>query len=696
MPRVRCGSRQFGLLSLAFLMGTAFVVCAGPAASPAHAQRVTIMHTNDMHNHLLGFGPEADYTPESTGDDDTVGGMARIAGKVNEIRSARYSEGIPTLLVDGGDFTMGTAFMLLSGAAQIGVMEALGYDAVTLGNHEFDWTPAGTADILSYISIPGVSLPVVASNTNPDPVYLQPLFDGGFIQPYFTRILDNGLKVGFFGLIGEAAVSVAPLAPPVTFGDAVLAAQAMVAALQAAEVDLIVCVSHSGIDEDSALAGLVSGIGVIISGHTHERTPAPVLVGDTVIVQAGDYTRKLGVLDLDLSTVPYGVTYELVDINDEIAGDMDIHYLVQDFVAELNDEVLDDMGYWYDKTMAETDFDLTAPAGVEGNLGNLITDAMRWMVNRYEIADPADIAIESNGVIRDDILKGQSGIIGFSDAFRALPLGIGLDGEVGYPMLTLYMTGSEVKKALELIAIAYPLVGSDYWLNVSGLRYEYMPGGIPFFSVLKIEVGDEESGYVPLDKNATYKIALNYYVSQFIAGIPALIDDLLGIPGIGQLFAIIPKDADGNSYLDPVAHPNGLAEARVDTDPDTPGIQELKQWQGFLDYFATFDDTDVPPNDVPNVPDYYSGPRGRIVETTCFVATAAYGSPLEPRIDILRSFRDRVLKRTEWGRAFVESYYAWGEGPANWISQHAWAQGLVRVLLLPLIGLSKLLVLLLA
>ncbi|MEW6440946.1 MAG: bifunctional UDP-sugar hydrolase/5'-nucleotidase [bacterium] len=684
------------VLFLSFLACTAWVL---PNPVLAAGEKVTILHTNDMHAHLLGFGPEREYTPLTTGDDPTRGGMARIAGKVNEIRQANDAEGTPTLLVDGGDFTMGTAFMLLSGEPILSVMDGLGYDALTLGNHEFDWTPDGTASILSYIGSLGLNLPVVASNlifdpSDPGDDLLEGMYGAGnLIQPYFLKSLSNGIVVGFFGLIGEAAVSVAPLASPVTFEDTVTAAQNMVAALVAEGADLVVCLSHSGIDEDSALAQAVPGIDVIISGHTHEKTPVPVLVENTVIVQAGDYTRNLGHLDLVRSDLGWAADgYQLLDIDDSIPGDASIQAAIDGFISRIDSTVLGPMGYpmGFAGPVAETEFNLTAPAGQESNLGNLVADAMRWMVNQYETADPVDFALESNGVIRDDILAGTPPYdknISLSDAFRAVPLGVGLNLEVGYPMVAFYMTGFEVKKALELIVIAYPMMGGDYWLNVSGLRYEYIPNGLPLLSVVRIKVGDEASGYVPLVTSAIYKIALNYYVAQFIAGVPALIDDLVGVPGIGNLFQIIPKDASGNSYLDPAFHPGGLDEARVDIDPETPDIQELQEWEGFLAYLATFTDTDA--DSVPNVPDLYSGPTGRIVAIDCFVATAAYGSALEPRIGVLRSFRDRVLEKSEPGRALAAAYYEWGKMPAAWLNEHEWARAAVRVLLYPAVGFAK-------
>ncbi len=691
-----------GLLLFAILLTA---VLSAPLAGEVRAEasndvanRLTILHTNDMHSHMLGFGPNSEYTPLTTGDDDTVGGMARIAGKANEIRAARDAEGVPVLLVDAGDFTMGTGFTLLRGKAELEIMDALGYDVITLGNHEFDWTPAATAEILSHIPDMGLDLPVVASNLVFDPGHagddaLEALFTAGVIQNTHIKTLSNGLTVGFFGLVGDDAVSVAPFAYPVDFLDAAVAAQAMVDTLQTAGVDLIVCLSHSGIDEDSALAAAVPGIDVIVSGHTHESTDSAVVVGDTVIVQAGSYTRKLGILDLDLSlkSAPL-LGYELADIDDTVPGDAPTQLIVEGLITELDNDVLAPLGHGFENTEAETAFDLTATAGQEGNLGNLITDSMRWMVDRheYDVLAPdtkVDFAIESNGVIRDNILAGTSGTVDFSDAFRALPLGFGLDGAVGYPMLTIFVTAEEVKKAMEVITTVYRLKGSDYWLNISGLRVEYYANGIPFLRVKNIFLGNDVDGYsaVPLDTTSAntelYKIAINYYVAQFIAVIGEYTYGILDV---------VPKDANGVSYLDSVAHPNGLDEARVDIEPFTPGVQELQQWQGFMDYLATF--PDLEPNGIPNIPDRYAGPTGRIQEVTCFVATAAFGTGLHGKIDVLRSFRDTVLKKNAAGRAFVNAYYRYGPPAADFIAERPWLKRVVRTLLLPVIGIASLFV----
>lgn len=626
-----------GTLAGAFLF-TVF----GPVRADSPPSHLTIMHTNDLHSHFVGFGPEADYTPLYPGDDNTVGGFARIASKVNEIRGDRMVAGTPTLLVDAGDFMMGTAFTLQRGASELTLMDMLGYDVITIGNHEFDWTPVETAKIYGLIPDLSLNMKVVASNlifsdTSSKDDALQGLFGiGNVIQPYYVKDID-GFKVGFFGLIGEDSASVAPFASPVDFDVPSTAAQAAVTALQAAGAQLIVCLSHSGLDEDSVLAEAVPGIDVIISGHTHEKTTIPITVGSTVIVQSGSYGRYLGVLDLDLTLpAPYFSAYELVPIDDSITGDATVQTKIDDLKSDINDILSNVLGYDYtfDGIVAETDYDLICTAGEETNLGNLVADSMRWMVDEadYDPSDPesrkVDLAVESNGVIRDDILKGSTGHISFSDAFRVLPLGFGLEDDingdpfVGYPMVAFYVTASEIRKALEVITTVYPMKGSgDYWLNVSGLKFEYNPKLLYFYRVRKIFMGDETNGYdsKPLNTSFTnkklYKIAINYYVAQFIA--------VIGDYTYGFL-TIVPKDENGISYLDETAHPEGLKEARVDRAPLTPGVQELQQWEGFVRYLESFDNTRGA--SYPDVPDLYSGPTGRIKETSCFISAASLQS----------------------------------------------------------------------
>src|SRR5262249_27156885 len=130
--------------------------------------QVVLLQTNDLHSYLEGHHPELDYTPATTGDDGTSGGMSRLARRISDARTAAGTT--PVLLLDSGDFSMGTAFELLltTQATELTEMGKLGYDAITLGNHELDWTPAALASALQVATANGFAVPIVASNLKLD------------------------------------------------------------------------------------------------------------------------------------------------------------------------------------------------------------------------------------------------------------------------------------------------------------------------------------------------------------------------------------------------------------------------------------------------------------------------------------------------------------------------------------------------
>jgi len=166
----------------------------------------TILQTSDVHHHASGYGPFLDYTPLDTTDSDSVtGGYARLATLINRIRAEQADKGIPTLLFDSGDFTMGTVYDL-SAADPISLkfISMMGYDAVTLGNHEFDWSPSGLAMMLANGAASGFNVAVVASNTLiPEGNPLQAIKDAGLIVEKKVIEYPYGVKVGVLGIWAE-------------------------------------------------------------------------------------------------------------------------------------------------------------------------------------------------------------------------------------------------------------------------------------------------------------------------------------------------------------------------------------------------------------------------------------------------------------------------------------------------------------
>ncbi len=592
---------------LSFLSAT--IVQAQPGA-------LTIVHTNDMHSHLLAGPSNLDYTPEQTGDDPTVGGWARIATVINSVKKNREN---PVLVLDAGDFLMGSMFHLLSReeAFELRLLKQMGYDAVALGNHEFDLKPDGLARILSAAEERGQIPTILCANMvfepdDADDDSLKSAFDRGLIKAY-TVLEQDGMRVGLFGLIGKDAAEVAPFASPVEFKDPIETATAMVDRLRNTEkVDLVICLSHSGLSadpehsEDEVLAKEVSGIDIIVSGHTHTRLDRVLNVNNTLIVQAWDHGRQVGILDVKLDN---GIArlnkYHTMHIGDQIPGDPQIIAQIQDAKDHIEQQVLSGFNLGFDQIVAQTNFKLGIETQ-ESNLGNLIADSIRWYIDRTDSGTesgkhPVQVAFISNGVIRDPLTGDQTGAVSASDVFRAIPLGIGFDTSesMGYALVSFYIYPAELKKAFEILTSIYPLKGSDYFLQFSGARIVYNPNRMIFDRVTHIEIGDEEDGYTPLDyssgNNSLMRVAADIYNATFLK----VVGDFTW-----HILDIVPKDRHGQPIED-------LKSVRIDANDETAGIQELKEWRGVMAYIRSFADTDG--DGLANIPEKYGKQLGRNV-----------------------------------------------------------------------------------
>lgn len=266
-------------------------------------------------------------------------------------------------------------------------------------------------------------------------------------------------------------------------------------------------------------------------------------------------------------------------------------------------KVLKYYGLGFYSPVAETDFPLELE-NAECNLGNLIADSIRYYGNKF-VYDPKnpeskiDIGVISGGVIRDNIEVGKTGKIAVCDLFRTIPLGIGMDDTMAYPLITFNIYGFEIKRALEILTSIYPMKGSDYFLQISGLKFTYNPNRMVFDRVTEIWMGDEKTGYKKLDYSADnkklYTACADIYNATFLKVVGDFTMDIL---------TIVPKDEKGN----PV---NDLVARRIDIDKTKEGIQEAKEWVGLLEYVRSFKDTDG--DGLPNMPDLYRGKLGRTV-----------------------------------------------------------------------------------
>lgn len=477
---------------------------------------LTVLHTNDRHSHWLGL-PNGAYDPTVTGD-GTVGGAARWATLV----AAAREENPDTLLISAGDFTMGTLLVAAEdSAADLNLMQEIGYDAAALGNHEFDWGPAALADMIAAASEP--RLPLLCANIQFDPddpaddaleaMYGPEGESGKYIHPYIVRELPSGTKVGIFGLMGLEAASVSN-ALPVTFsGDLsglVTVAQATVDTLRDDEdVDVVILAAHLGIILDGSDAGgetieigkRTHGIDLILSGHNHTMTNGDIAVVSDVedeewtswTMETGSYGRFLGRYDLARSGGDRTVTGILQPVDDTIIGDATVQALVDALIDDVETSYLTNLplvpevdafltGDMF-QMLTTSDFDLIRYAYESNNLGNLAADAMRQDCG-------AQVAAVSNGGdLRESLLRVDGGF-NVSDTFIATPLGTGPDGALGYPLVAFYLNLMELKLVLEATMADLGLVNNDYMLTMSGMRVEYDSSGSSFGRMRRINLYD--------------------------------------------------------------------------------------------------------------------------------------------------------------------------------------------------------------
>ena len=572
-----------------------------PTAEQKKVITFTILHTNDMHSNLVGIGPASEYSPTTLNDDGTIGGIERIAALIAERRKAREALG-PVLVLDIGDFSIGTPFgaAIQETGAELQCLAMAGYDAITIGNHEFDCGPDALAKAVAAANRAGRLPPILAANTHFDGddaglSGFKELARAGLIRSHML-LERGGIRFGLFGIMGTDSIQFTINPGAVTFSDPTEAAREMAQQLRAEGADVVICLSHSGVrepengpiteGEDIELARAVPEIDVIVGGHTHTFLRTPIIADGTPIVQAGCYGAGLGELAIEMEGSERRVAfYKLHAIDDTIAGDPRLAEAMEVFKAETTRIVFAPRGFAMDEPLAVIDhdwsntfFDLAASMP----LGNLTADAIRH-------ATKADVALNAAGMVRAGLTKGKSGLQTVYDVFLLAPLGIGVsDQSAGGSLVLVYLTGREIKNCLEFLLIGNPNLPGQYFPRVSGIRFRYDPTRPKFDAVTQIDLGDLASGYRTIDLSDTsttlYSVACNLYFGLMImsisrkAGVSFVPKRKDGIPLQSRVEAL-PEAPQSGPYLLP---PKGAIE-QDQTSPGTASL-EIKEWQAIMDY----------------------------------------------------------------------------------------------------------------
>ena len=458
------------------------------SASAAMADyTLTVLHTNDFH---ARFEPISKYDSPCSAEDNTegkcFGGSARLVSAVADARARSNN----SILVDGGDQFQGSLFYTYyKGAMAAEFMNLLEYDAMTVGNHEFDDGPEVLRGFMDTINFP-----ILMSNAD---VSGEELLADELAKS--TVIERGGEKIGLIGLTPQNTDELASPGPGVVFMDPAEAVAGEVAKLEEMGVNIIIVLSHSGYAVDQAVAAAVPAVDIIVGGHTNtllsntnERAegPYPTMVGTTAIVSAYAYGKFLGELN---------VTFDDDGVITEASGEpiiMDGEVVEDEASVARIAELAEPLNEIRQQVVAQSaeaiDGDRGSCRAVECQMGNLIADAMLDRVADQGVT----IAIQNGGGIRSSIDAGE---VTMGEVLTVLPF--------QNTLATFQISGAGVIEALEN-GVSQVEEGAGRFPQVAGIRFTWDPAGEPGSRIVEVTLADGSA----IDPAATYGVVTNNYV----------------------------------------------------------------------------------------------------------------------------------------------------------------------------------------
>jgi len=367
------------------------------------------------------------------------------------------------------------------------------------------------------------------------------------------------------------------------------------------DVDMIVCVSHSGTwedpkkSEDEILAKKVPELDLIVSGHTHTKLEEPIQHGDTYIVSAGEYGKYLG--NLSMSQKSDGrwrmKNYELIKVDESIEKDPKTQAKIDAFISRIDSVYLERFGYTREEVLATNTIEFVDSSDLsdlhmELNLGNIMSDAYTYAVESAPDFDgnTVDVTVVPSGTVRDTYPLGN---ITTENVFNSFSLGIGADGVPGYPLISVYLTGKELRTIAEIDASISDFMTSAR-LYTDGLCWSYNPNRMILNKITDVYLCNGNDERIELENDKLYRVVSDMYSAQMLG---AVTDMSYGI------LSIVPKFADGTPIED-------YNEAIIYVEG-----QELKGWVAIAKYMQSFKDTDG--DGIANVPNDYKAVEGRKV-----------------------------------------------------------------------------------
>jgi 5'-nucleotidase len=469
---------------------------AAPRIARARAAiRLTLLHTNDVHSRhepVNRFG--ATCRAEDAAQGTCQGGSARLAFAIANERARAAGEGRQVLVLDAGDQFMGSLFYThWRGEAERRVMAAIGYDAMTLGNHEFDHGPETIGRFIR-----AAPFPVLAANLDTrDEAVL-----AGIVRPW--AMLPGGIAV--IGAVTADTPRISSPGPRLRFGNETSALADAARQARAAGARAVIALTHVGFARDQVIAASVPGLAAVVGGHSHTllsnsdraaaaRYPHPVTNGEgraVPVVQAGSNNRHLGRLDLDLDEAGRVI---------EARGDA-LPLALADPAEPAMDALVAELAIPLAALRGRVIGTATAPLLYEDcrreecALGNAIAEAM------LAAARPggAEVAIQNGGGIRSGLAAGP---ITWGDVLSILPF--------SNTLATMRLSGADLRAALEH-GLAAAETGSGRFPQVAGLRIAWNPAAPPGMRIAALSLVRPDGGVEPIEDRRLYGVATNNFL----------------------------------------------------------------------------------------------------------------------------------------------------------------------------------------
>lgn len=455
------------------------------------ADTLTIIHLNDTHSTLAPLAPRPKLL------EGTTGGIARAASLIYNFKATEKN----VLTLHAGDFFIGDIFFnLYFGVPELHIMKEIGFDAMALGNHEFDLTPETLLGVFQNAFVDG-GFPILSANALCENEKVKPLKN--FVNPYIIKNMGK-MKIGIFGLT-TPETNIFSLPAPIVFDDKLpkLTLQ-IVKKLKEEGCNIIVCLSHLGLSTDKQIAENIPGINIIVGGHDHLALFSPIEISNplnkTWIVQADAFYKYLGVMKIEQKNDALSLLdYELIPLDESIPELEPVKYMVDQLISDLEST----FGIpFFSKAIAyaQDNFEEVANLNSSGMydtpVGNLITAA-------YLSTMKTDIALITGGSTAQKIYKGPVTPI---DIFRMIGYGFNEKNGLGYRIATFDITGEELWKGIET-CVSQVEINDELLAQVSGMRYLFNINNPVGKRVEYIEVKGKM-----IDPTATYSVATNEFL----------------------------------------------------------------------------------------------------------------------------------------------------------------------------------------